>query len=188
MKIKCFDITDLPNLKWNDGGGASQEVFCWPVASDYSLRASIATINQDSYLKRYAEGERLAILLNNQNITLTDNKNFTQQLSHVGESAQFSAQQYAAINVSQPNTQLLNFIFRADRWVAKSTLVKETCKLPNNQAGLVFVLSGEWAVSGGNCNRMGVGQGGWWLPDIGEGEVTPLSADSLLIWIELLPR
>ncbi|WP_272679129.1 hypothetical protein [Providencia sp. PROV137] len=39
--------------------GASQEVFCWPVASDYSLRASIATINQDSYLKRYAEGERL---------------------------------------------------------------------------------------------------------------------------------
>lgn len=187
MKIKCFDITDLPNLEWNDGGGASQEVFCWPVASDYSLRASIATINQDSYLKRYAEGERLVILLNNQEITLTDHKNFTQKLSHIGEYAQFSAQQYAALNVSQPNTQLLNFIFRADRWVAKSTLVTKMCKLPNNQAGLVFVLSGEWAVSGGSCSRMAAGQGGWWLPDIGEGEVTPLSADSLLIWIELLP-
>ncbi|WP_369311360.1 HutD family protein [Providencia rettgeri] len=188
MKIKCFDITELPNLEWNDGGGASQEVFCWPVASDYSLRASIATINQDSYLKRYAEGERLVVLLNDQKITLTDNKNFTQQLKHIGDHAQFSAQQYAAVNVSQPNTRLLNFIFRADRWSATSTLITDSDKLPTNQAGLVFVLSGEWAVSGGSCKRMAAGQGGWWLPDIGEGEVTPLSADSQLIWIELFPR
>lgn len=188
MKIKCFDITELPNLDWNDGGGASQEVFCWPVASDHSLRASIATIYRDSYLKRYAEGERLVILLNNKEITLTDNKAFTQRLSQVGDHVQFSAQQYSAVNVSQPSTQLLNFIFHADRWAAKSTLVESACKLPNNQAGLVFVTQGEWAVSGGNCNRMQAGQGGWWLPDIGEGEINPLSADSQLIWIELLPR
>ncbi|MEX6268555.1 HutD family protein [Providencia huaxiensis] len=86
MKIKCFDMTELPILDWNDGGGFSQEVFCWPVASDYSLRASIATINKDSYLKRYAEGERLAILLNKQPLSLTDNKGVEYPLGQVGDS------------------------------------------------------------------------------------------------------
>ncbi|APC11696.1 MULTISPECIES: HutD/Ves family protein [Providencia] len=188
MKIKCFDMTELPILDWNDGGGFSQEVFCWPVASDYSLRASIATINKDSYLKRYAEGERLAILLNKQPLSLTDNKGVEYPLGQVGDSIQFSAQQYCAVNIKQPSTQLLNFIFRQDRWSVKNYLVTEKRRLPANQAGLVYVLEGQWEVFGGNCNIMAKGQGGWWLPDIGEGEVKPLSTDSKLIWIELLPH
>ncbi|MEX6268556.1 hypothetical protein AB6F56_03785 [Providencia huaxiensis] len=64
----------------------------------------------------------------------------------------------------------------------------EKRRLPANQAGLVYVLEGQWEVFGGNCNIMAKGQGGWWLPDIGEGEVKPLSTDSKLIWIELLPH
>lgn len=188
MKIKCFDTTELPTFDWQDGRGASQEVFCWPVASDHSLRASIATINQDSYLKRYAEGERLAILLNEQPLILTDNKQFSCKLERVGDSIQFSAQQYCAVNVEKSPSKLMNFIFRSDRWAIKSYLITEDCRLPVNQAGLVYVLKGQWDVSGANCNTMTQGQGGWWLPDIGEGEVKPLNTDSQLIWIELLPR
>lgn len=188
MKIKCFDVMELPILDWSDGAGASQEVFCWPVASDYSLRASIATIHQDSYLKRYVEGERLAVLLNDQPLFLADNKAFECQLEHVGDFVQFSAQQFCAVKVIDPAITLMNFIFRDDRWTAKSYVVTDECKLPANQAGLVYVLDGKWEVSGASCNLMVSGQGGWWLPDIGEGAVKPLSTDSKLIWIELIPR
>ncbi|CAB5549755.1 HutD family protein [Providencia hangzhouensis] len=188
MKIKCFDIMELPILDWNDGAGASQEVFCWPVASDYSLRASIATINQDSYLKRYAEGERLVVLLNDQPLLLSDTKAFEHRLERAGDHAQFSAQQFCAVKVSEPSVKLMNFIFRDDRWVAINYFITEDCRLPANQAGLVYVLNGEWEISGANCHHMAQGQGAWWLPDIGEGEIKPLSTDSKLIWIELLPR
>ncbi|MCD2528034.1 MULTISPECIES: HutD/Ves family protein [Providencia] len=188
MKIKCFDIKELPILNWHDGAGTSQEVFCWPVASDYSLRASVATIEQDSYLKRYAEGERLVVLLNDQPLLLTDTKAFECRLERAGDHAQFSAQQFCAIKVLQPSVQLMNFIFRGDRWGAKSYFITEDYKLPANQAGLVYVLKGEWDISGANCHLLAQGQGAWWLPDIGEGEIKPLSTDSKLIWIELLPR
>ncbi|MEY1274723.1 HutD family protein [Providencia rettgeri] len=188
MKIKCFDTMELPILDWHDGGGASQEVFCWPVASDYSLRASIATIKQESYLKRYAEGERLAILLNDQPLLLTDTKAFECRLEHAGDHVQFSAQQFCMVKLPKPSVKLMNFIFLDDRWAVKNYFITEECKLPANQAGLVYVLNGEWEISGANCHLMAQGQGAWWLPDIGEGVIKPLSTDSKLIWIELLPR
>ncbi|MCB6144703.1 HutD family protein [Providencia rettgeri] len=110
-------------------------MFCWPVASDYSLRASIATINQDSYLKRYAEGERLVVLLNDQPLLLSDTKAFEHRLERAGDHAQFSAQQFCAVKVSEPSVKLMNFIFRDDRWVAINYFITEDCRLPANQAG-----------------------------------------------------
>ncbi|MDD9340594.1 HutD/Ves family protein [Providencia heimbachae] len=188
MKIKCFNTTELPVFEWSDGSGASQEIFCWPVASDYSLRASIATIKQDSFLKQYSGGERLAILLDNNELNIiTDDKCGVYRLKQAGDSIQIAARQYANINVIQAPANLLSFIFRADRWIVKSNILTEAQKLPINQAGMVYVLSGEWSVSGGNCNLMRTGDGGWWLPDIGEGELKPLTRDSQLIWIEIIP-
>ncbi|WP_272679127.1 HutD family protein [Providencia sp. PROV137] len=130
----------------------------------------------------------MAILLNDQPLLLTDTKAFEHRLERAGDHAQFSAQQFCAVKVSEPSVKLMNFIFRDDRWVAINYFITEDCRLPANQAGLVYVLNGEWEISGANCHHMAQGQGAWWLPDIGEGDIKPLSTDSKLIWIELLPR
>ena len=188
MKIKCFNITELPIREWSDGCGASQEVFCWPVASDYSLRASISTINQNSFLKQYSVGERLAVLLDNRALHITDNHSIKYQLQQHGETISIPAYQYVSIEIQEPPVHLLNFIYLADRWVVKNHIVKGIQNLPINQAGIIYVLSGEWSVTGANCNVMEVGQGGWWLPDIGEGVLTPRIIGSELLWIEILPN
>ncbi|MBO1916401.1 hypothetical protein J4727_14555 [Providencia rettgeri] len=56
---------ELPILDWNDGGGQPRSVLLAGCIRLFITR-KIATINQDSYLKRYAEGERLVVLLNDQ--------------------------------------------------------------------------------------------------------------------------
>ncbi|MGJ3352312.1 HutD family protein [Providencia sp. Je.9.19] len=188
MKIKCFNVIELPTREWSDGCGASQEVFCWPVASDYSLRASISTINQNSFLKQYSSGERLAILLDNQELCITDNYSFKHQLKQVGEAIRLPAYQHVSVEIEQTPVHLLNFIFNEERWIVKNHILSNSKKLPINQAGIVYILSGEWRVTGASCNVMTVGQGGWWLPDIGEGELTPQTSESQLIWIEILPN
>ncbi|BBG58724.1 Uncharacterized protein conserved in bacteria [Providencia rustigianii] len=186
MKIKCFSTTDLPVFEWNDNCGTSQEVFCWPVASDYSLRASIAKIEQSSFLKQYPEGERLTILLDNQTLRIHDNHRIDEYFHQVGESIRCPAELYVNVELQQP-IRLMNFIYRSDRWNVRSYLIDSQQQLPAHQAGLVYVLSGEWLVSGGNCERMSEGDGGWWLPDIRTGELTPCSFDSQLLWIECIP-
>lgn len=188
MKIKCFNTAELPVFDWSDGCGASQEVFCWPVASDYSLRASIATINQASFFKQYPDGERLIVLLGKHQVTLTDSQNIERHLIQVGESIQVPANHYIGVNPRHSPVHILNFIYRPDRWTVSSYVITGEQKLPINQAGVVYILSGEWGVSGGSCNRMRIGQGGWWLPDIGEGELKPLTKDCQLVWIKIIPR
>ncbi|EKT62510.1 HutD family protein [Providencia burhodogranariea] len=187
MKIKCFDATELPILEWQDNCGSSTEVFCWPVASDFSLRASIAYIHHSSFLKQYSEGERFSISLDDGDLYLTDKLQAQQSIKHIGDTFRSQAYQCVELDLQGQPVRLLNLIFNPDRWSVKSRIVTKEHRLPIGQAGLVFVLSGEWGVSGANCKTMRVNQGGWWLPDIGEGVITPQITGSKLIWVEITP-
>ncbi|EKT57456.1 HutD family protein [Providencia sneebia] len=187
MKIKCFDTTELPVMQWSDGCGSSAEIFCWPVASDYSLRASLANIQQSSVLKRYIEGERLSIALGEAALFIEDPKQTQYSLEKAGDSFLSSANQTVKIELAHGTAQLLNIMFNPERWSVKSEIVSNERRLPVATAGIVLILSGEWDVSGANCRVMKVGQGGWWLPDIGEGVIAPKTAGSKLIWVEITP-
>ncbi len=187
MKIKCFDTTELPIMQWSDACGSSAEIFCWPVAADFSLRASLAYVNQSSILKQYSEGERLSIALDKTTLSTEDMRQTKYSLKQVGNAFHSLATEPVKLELTKGSARLLNIIYNPERWSARSKIITNERRLPIGSAGIVFILSGEWGVTGANCSIMKENQGGWWLPDIGEGVVTPKIAGSKLIWVEIVP-
>lgn len=187
MKIKCFDAAELPIQEWHDGCGSSAEIFCWPVASDFSLRASIDHINHTSFLKQHIKGEWLCIALDEIPLSIIDKHQRQHSLNHIGDSYQSATCNDIKLDIPVSPACLLNLEFNTARWLAESRVVTQEQRLPIGQAGVVYILSGEWSISGANCKTLKANQGGWWLPDIGEGIVSPNREDSTLIWIVVTP-
>lgn len=187
MKIKCFDATELPIQEWQDGCGSSTEIFCWPVASDFSLRASLEHITHTSFLKHNIEGERLSISLNKDPISLIDQHQCQHILNDIGDSYQSASCDSIKLELQASPARFLNLEFNTERWSAQSCVITQKQRLPIGQAGVVYILAGEWSISGANCKILNANQGGWWLPDIGEGIVSPNTASSILIWVAVTP-
>ncbi|AFH95773.1 TPA: HutD family protein [Providencia stuartii] len=185
MKIKCFDAAELPIEEWQDKCGNSAEVFCWPVASDFSLRVSITQINQSSVLKQHAESEQFCISLDNGQLSIRDQQKTKHSMAKIGDAFHSEGEQLIELELRGSPVRLLNVSVNPERWRVKSHVIAQEQRLPIGQAGIVYVLAGEWDVSGANCKIMAVNQGGWWLPDIGEGHITPRVAGSKLIWVDI---
>ncbi len=185
MKIKCFDATELPIEEWQESYGTNAEIFCWPVASDFSLRASLSQVSDSNYLKQYTKGKRLCVSLDNGNLSIVDCQQQRHSMAKIGDTFYAPAQQLAKLELQGSSVRLLNLLFNPERWSVTSQIITQEHRLPIGQAGMVYVLAGEWDVFGANCNSMKVNQGGWWLPDIGEGHLTPSEAGSKLIWLDI---
>lgn len=187
MKIKCFDAAELPIHEWLEGDGNSTEIFCWPVASDFSLRASIEHITHTCFLNHHTEGARLCISLDKSALSIIDKHQCQHTLNYIGESYQSSACDDARLELLASSSHLLNVEFNTERWVVESHVITQEQRLPIGQAGIMYILAGEWSISGASCKTLKANQGGWWLPDIGEGVVSPNTTGSMLIWVAVTP-
>ncbi len=49
---------DMPALPWKNGGGVSRDLLCWPDATDWKLRISLADIGTDGPFSDYPGVQR----------------------------------------------------------------------------------------------------------------------------------
>lgn len=187
MKLRCFDQQELPLIPWNNQKGTTQEIVCWPVNNDFSWRACITSIEENSSLGQFPDIERQMVLLEGNGINLNSPGFLSHSVTDYYQPFDFSGDIHVKSELIKGGVKCLNIMVRRTCWKAETTLVTQPLILPSAHAGLIYVTQGEWALIGATCQSLSKGQGAWWLPDIREGELRPLTTHCQLLWADIRP-
>ncbi|CDG17683.1 HutD family protein [Xenorhabdus doucetiae] len=187
MKIKCFDYATLPRLQWSEGKGETRDIVCWPVSDDFAWRACFTTLHQSGVVGQFPDIERTIILLKGKGIRLTSPGFLEHELVKKMTPFNFSGDILGHAELLDGPVQCFNIMTRRSCWASEVSVISEERLLPTSHSGVLYVLKGRWEMAGANCVQLAFGQGAWWLPDIREGIIKPLVADSQLLWVDLRP-
>ncbi|HCH51690.1 MAG TPA: HutD family protein [Proteus sp.] len=187
MKLRCFDQQELPFISWSNQRGTTQEIVCWPVNNDFSWRACLTSIDDNSSLGQFPDIERQMVLLEGKGVNLNSPGFFNHSVTTSYQPFDFSGDIHVRSELIEGAVKCLNIMVRRTCWKAETTLVTQPLILPSSHAGLIYVIEGQWTLTGATCQHISKGQGAWWLPDIREGEISPLTANSQLLWADIRP-
>ncbi|WP_338492017.1 HutD family protein [Streptomyces sp. SJL17-4] len=184
-----FDVESLTAGRWRNGGGATREIVSWPAGGgEFGWRASVADIDRDGPFSAFPGVDRTLTLLAGDGVRLASPGVFDRLLSRPGEPLGFSGDLALAAELPGGACRVLNIMVRRGRWTARVDRVAGPVVPPGGHAGVFYVLRGTWRV--GPEGRIAAdGQGVWW----GEGDdaagraVSPLSADAVALWADLVP-
>ena len=190
MKIKCFDYSDLPVKYLPNEQGEIRDIVYWPVSSDFSWCASFFAVQATTRLDSIANIDRYILMLEGEQLALLCDDGIEYKTRKQALPLSCRGEDAVSIIVDGITPILsLNLMVRHHCWTPKFSIISSAQRLPQSAAGILFSLEGEWHVQGANCNSLKKYQGGWWLPDIREGVVTPVSpqTDNKMLWIDLVP-
>ncbi|MBD2809994.1 HutD family protein [Xenorhabdus sp. Vera] len=187
MKMKCFDYATLPKEQWSEGRGETRDIVCWPVADDFAWRACFTTIHQSGVLAQYSDIERSIVLLKGKGMRLTSPGFLEHELAKKMIPFHFSGDIQGHAELLDGSVQCFSIMTRRSCWVSEISVVSDERLLPTAHSGVLYVLKGRWEMTGSNSFQLAFGQGAWWLPEIREGTIKPLVADSQLLWVDLRP-
>ncbi|AML58919.1 hypothetical protein AXX16_3223 [Serratia rubidaea] len=183
MQINRFDFASLPVSPWRNGGGETREIVCQPAeGANFDWRASIATIAQDGPFSAFDGIDRSITLLEGDGVRLVGD-GIDHRLVMPGEPFAFSGDVALQAQLLGGVSRDFNIMTRRGRWRATVRRQTAACELPAGQAGVWYVLRGDWRLPADV--RLGVRQGGWWPESAQGGPAVPQSDDALALWADL---
>lgn len=179
-----FVANDLPVSRWRNGGGETREIACEPDnEGGFAWRASIATIAQDGDFSRFAHIDRHITLLEGAGVTLHFPA-FSHRLRR-GEPLFFAGETPVRASLHGTASRDFNIMTRRATHHATVLSVREAMMLGEQEAGVIYVLSGAWQIGDSLCRA---GEGIWWDRAIAARSVTPLGEDAWLLFAAVFRR
>lgn len=188
MSFTLFDFASLPVSRWRNGGGETREIACWPVGGDdFAWRASIATIERDGPFSMFSDIDRSITLLSGDGVELSSLGWEAHTLSQQLQPFAFPGDIPIHARLLGGSSQDFNIMTRRGCWQATVLSVSSVQELPASHGGLIYVVKGNWLICHTETHQLTASQGCWWLPAIKGGQLQPLTADSMLLWVDLFP-
>jgi len=186
MTISAFDMATLPVSPWRNGGGETREIISWPAdTAEFDWRASIATIAQDGPFSRFAGIDRSITLLAGDGVHLVGEGQLDHALTERWHPFAFSGDIALEATLAGGSSIDFNIMSRRGRWQSQVQVIRGNQALPTGHAGVVLVLQGRWLLSGLPGWQGTEHQGAWWSAEANVGQLSAVSDDSVLLWVDL---
>ncbi|AHG22295.1 HutD family protein [Chania multitudinisentens RB-25] len=181
MSLNRFDFASLPVSPWRNGGGETREITSQPPGSvDFDWRASIATIAHDGPFSAFNGIDRSITLLEGDGVHLYSAGQLDHRLQHPGEPFAFSGDLALEAFLLGGSSQDFNIMTRRGRCRADVQRITAGVIVPVAQAGVLYVLQGEWQLDDGNC--LGQRQGCWWQAQERSLRILPEGEGAIALW------
>ncbi|WLS77676.1 HutD family protein [Erwinia pyri] len=181
--IHFFDNATLPVSRWRNGGGETREIVSFPPdSSEFSWRISIATIAADGAFSRFPGIDRVITLLEGEGVELKAGNRYT-QLLRPRQPFAFAGEDEIEARLTSGVSTDFNVMTRRETHCAEVRVIADACSPAPQNAGVVYVLAGEWLTETQSLTR---GQGVWW--QAGAPSFAPISSGALLLLAEIAGR
>ncbi|MEM6050926.1 HutD family protein [Erwinia sp. P7711] len=181
--IHFYDNATLPVSRWRNGGGETREIVSFPPDStEFSWRISIATIAADGAFSRFPGIDRVITLLEGEGVELKAGSRYTQLLRPHQPFVFAGEDEIEARLIGGVSTDF-NVMTRRETHRAAVRVSAEACSPAPQNAGVVYVLAGEWLA---DTQPLTQGQGVWWRS--AAPSFIPASSGALLLLAEIAGR
>lgn len=68
--LQCVALADVPATPWKNGGGLTRDLLCWPDATDWQLRISVADVTRSGPFSSYPGIARWFCVLQGEGVLL----------------------------------------------------------------------------------------------------------------------
>lgn len=186
MKLSHFDFAELPVSPWRNGGGETREITSQPPGStEFAWRASIATIAQDGPFSAFPGIDRSITLLEGDGVHLQSAGQIDHRLQQIAEPFAFSGDVALEATLLRGSSQDFNIMVRRGHYRAQVRRIVETTGLSLHNAGVLYVLQGQWQLPDGS--RLVARQGCWWQPGEGPLRLITQGNQAIALWAEIVP-
>ena len=178
--LQHFAIDTLRPRPWQNGGGSTREIVCWPTGAgldDFDWRVSIASVAASGPFSVFAGVDRTIMLLAGDGLRLQ-----APGLDHLLDTlhAPFAFSGDAALHCTLLGGEStdLNAMSRRTRGRAGLRVVSEAMLLTRAEHGVLMSVNGQWRVG---SSVLAEGQGVWWAGQSEAWSVAPSSPGAKLV-------
>ena len=178
--LQHFAIDTLRPRPWQNGGGSTREIVCWPTGAgldDFDWRVSIASVAASGPFSVFAGVDRTIMLLAGDGLRLQ-----APGLDHLLDTlhAPFAFSGDAALHCTLLGGEStdLNAMSRRTRGRAGLRVVSEAMLLTRAEHGVLMSVNGQWRVG---SSVLAEGQGVWWAGQSEAWSVAPASPGAKLV-------
>ena len=185
--LSRFSYTSLAVSPWRNGGGETREITRWPGGqSDFEWRASIATIAANGPFSQFTGIDRSITLLSGEGVHLHSEQGVDHPLTQVGVPYAFAGEVPITATLVGGVTTDFNIMTRRDSCSARVTAQSHDFDLNWQNAGLLYVLRGEWQVT--PAIKLVAEEGLYWAGEPKQASrqsVRALQPDAQLLWVAI---
>ncbi|HEY6641941.1 HutD family protein [Povalibacter sp.] len=143
-----FDLREIGQTRWKNGGGLTQEIVSWPLHSgvhDFQWRVSVASITASGPFSTFPDVDRIILLLGGDGIRLrAPEQALDQSLDQLYRPLHFAGDWRTECELLGSASRDFNVMTRRDSVAADVQILRERTTAPASDSGLVFAASGTW--------------------------------------------
>lgn len=193
--VHQFDLASLAATPWKNGGGATQEILCWPPGAGldaFEWRVSVATIAASGPFSVFAGVARTIMLLDGDGVELHGD-GVQHRLDVPHEPFHFAGETPMACTLLGTASRDFNVMARRAGGTAEVRMLSAAETLGHCTHGLLMALRGTCgfacdAFQAGEALQLRPGQGVWWAGSPRGAQVTPLDQQASCVSVQWRPR
>ena len=178
--LQHFAIDTLRPRPWQNGGGSSREIVCWPPGAgldDFDWRVSIASVAASGPFSCFAGVDRTIVLLAGGGLRLQA-PGLDHRLDTLHAPFTFSGDAALHCTLLGAESTDLNTMSRRARGRAGLRIISEAMTLARAEHGLLMSVNGRWQAG---VTLLAAGQGVWWAGQSEAWSLAPASPGSKLV-------
>jgi environmental stress-induced protein Ves len=143
-----FDMRDIAQTRWKNGGGLTQEIVSWPLRSgvnEFQWRVSVATITASGPFSAFPGIDRVILLLDGDGVRLrSGEQSLDHRLDQPHRPLYFAGDSPCDCELLGSASRDFNVMTRRDVVAADVQMLTARTTTPTSNCGVVFAARGTW--------------------------------------------
>lgn len=188
-----FDMRDIAQTPWKNGGGRTQEIVSWPLQSgvnEFQWRVSVASITASGPFSAFPGVDRVILLLDGNGVRLSSGaQRLDHRLDRPYQALYFAGDSPCDCELLGSASRDFNVMTRRDVVAADVQILTARTTAPISNCGVVFAARGTWILRAHHDVTLGPDSGICWAGEPLQWTASPAEdSAAVLIAVRIFER